>query len=272
MFSKIKETPPGEITLENIRTNNYTIVYTNNCIIDIHHSGRNIHCGTDKFIFIDKGAYLSAHLRKIDANQKPYIATRFNDSNLKKLKNAVADIYSDIYQYINQTEPPHGSIHIVTATNELSILFAKLSVVSEENTLLAKTLFFISKLDERNRIICSILSSSVSRFSDKIRVLIEKDIKKKWETKDISAHFHLSESAIRKRLSQEKTSLNQIILQIRLGRAMDLIIENNLQISQISTEVGISSPSYFIKTFKEHFGVTPKRFKSYFLKSPSEST
>ncbi|HBN1934171.1 TPA: AraC family transcriptional regulator, partial [Escherichia coli] len=39
---------------------------------------------------------------------------------------------------------------------------------------------------------------------------------------------------------------------------------NKLQISQISSEVGVPSASYFIKNFKEYFGVTPKKLKNYF--------
>ncbi|HFO3740526.1 TPA: AraC family transcriptional regulator [Escherichia coli] len=30
----------------------------------------------------------------------------------------------------------------------------------------------------------------------------------------------------------------------------------------------MSSPSYFIKKFREYFGITPKKFKHYFITYP----
>ncbi|HHB0616348.1 TPA: AraC family transcriptional regulator, partial [Escherichia coli] len=37
-----------------------------------------------------------------------------------------------------------------------------------------------------------------------------------------------------------------------------------LQVDMIAKKIGISSTSYFIKSFKKHFGVTPKSFLMYF--------
>ncbi|HBN1710737.1 TPA: helix-turn-helix transcriptional regulator, partial [Escherichia coli] len=96
------------------------------------------------------------------------------------------------------------------------------------------------------------------------RALIDTNLKKKWCIQDMVEHFYLSESTIRKRLAKENTSIKKIILQARLNRSIELIIENKLQISQISSEVGVPSASYFIKNFKEYFGVTPKKLKNYF--------
>ncbi|HFO5498184.1 TPA: helix-turn-helix transcriptional regulator, partial [Escherichia coli] len=98
-----------------------------------------------------------------------------------------------------------------------------------------------------------------------VRALIETNLNRKWSVQDMAKFFHLSESATRKRLAKEKTSLKKIILQTRLNSSIELIIENELQISQISSEVGVSSTSYFIKKFKEYFGITPKKLRDYFV-------
>ncbi len=248
----------------NIRTNKYTIIYTDNCTINFYLSNKNISCGINQFIFIDKGVCFSASLRKFDKQKEPYIAIRFNEDKLKILRRLIIDIYFEYHQKLNYTTTSKEKILTIAATNELVLLFRRLSIIDDEKLILIKTLLFIEKFKERDYIIHSIITSSVSHFSDKARALIEINLKKKWYIQDMVEYFHLSESAIRKRLAKENTSIKKIILQARLNRSMELIIENKLQISQISLEVGMSSTSYFIKKFKEHFGVTPKKFKDYF--------
>ncbi|GJH96768.1 hypothetical protein ECZC10_46160 [Escherichia coli] len=49
-----------------------------------------------------------------------------------------------------------------------------------------------------------------------------------------------------------------------MNKAIQLLFDNELQVDMIAKKVGFSSVSYFIKTFKKHFGVTPKSFLMYF--------
>lgn len=52
-------------------------------------------------------------------------------------------------------------------------------------------------------------------------------------------------------------SVSQFIRHVRLERAMDLLKDNALTVSEISYRVGFSSSSYFIKCFREHYGYPP---------------
>ena len=70
----------------------------------------------------------------------------------------------------------------------------------------------------------------------------------------------------RKNLHRKLTSLidhapNNLIRNIRLMKAAELIKEGELNITQVSYEVGISSISYFAKTFKKRYGVSPSDYK-----------
>lgn len=47
----------------------------------------------------------------------------------------------------------------------------------------------------------------------------------------------------------------------RLKQAGRLLTQTHHSITDISFRLGFSSPSYFIRQFKRHFGVTPKQFK-----------
>lgn len=51
----------------------------------------------------------------------------------------------------------------------------------------------------------------------------------------------------------------QYIKKERLNAAKDLL-RNNMSISQAAYTVGFSTESYFIKCFKDEFGITPKKF------------
>jgi YesN/AraC family two-component response regulator len=55
-------------------------------------------------------------------------------------------------------------------------------------------------------------------------------------------------------------SPNDLIRNIRLMRAAELVKEGKLNITQVSYDVGISSVSYFSKIFKTKFGVSPSDF------------
>ncbi|MEO2129613.1 MAG: helix-turn-helix transcriptional regulator, partial [Christiangramia sp.] len=52
---------------------------------------------------------------------------------------------------------------------------------------------------------------------------------------------------------------NELIRKIRLERAKELLEQaGQVSVSEVSYNVGFSSPSYFSKCFKEYFGMLPK--------------
>jgi AraC-like DNA-binding protein len=52
-------------------------------------------------------------------------------------------------------------------------------------------------------------------------------------------------------------STSHLIRTIRLQRAIDMLKNNALSISEIAYQVGFSSPSYFTESFTKHFGHPP---------------
>ncbi len=56
-------------------------------------------------------------------------------------------------------------------------------------------------------------------------------------------------------------SANVFIKNIRMRRSLILLKEGKLNISEIATEVGFNSASYFTTTFKKHFGFSPNELK-----------
>lgn len=56
-------------------------------------------------------------------------------------------------------------------------------------------------------------------------------------------------------------SPNQLISSVRLHKARELLLEGTHNISEIAYQTGFSNPSYFSKSFKKEFGVTPSMIR-----------
>ncbi|EJD4017336.1 helix-turn-helix transcriptional regulator, partial [Escherichia coli] len=96
-------------------------------------------------------------------------------------------------------------------------------------------------------------------FTNKVSKVISEDISRKWCLSDIADKLCLSEIAIRNKLDAESSSFNKILTDLRMKAVMDMLIEKHESINIVSSVVGFSSTSYFIKTFTDFFGVTPKQ-------------
>lgn len=56
-------------------------------------------------------------------------------------------------------------------------------------------------------------------------------------------------------------TINNYIVQVRLERAKELLMEDEISIADIAEQCGFQSLSYFTKTYKKHFGHSPSQAK-----------
>lgn len=65
------------------------------------------------------------------------------------------------------------------------------------------------------------------------------------------------------KLFNEYTNLSPLayLTDYRLERACELLAKTDLSMTEIGQEVGLSTPSYFAKIFRERFGQTPRDFR-----------
>ncbi len=109
-----------------------------------------------------------------------------------------------------------------------------------------------------------------TRMDERLRRAIEL-IENRYHTpltiKEISQHVCLSPSRLSHIVkSQLGFSLRDYIKKLRIEKAKVLLIETDLSISEIATEVGYPDQSYFTKSFKSNENCTPNSFrKSGFL-------
>lgn len=80
----------------------------------------------------------------------------------------------------------------------------------------------------------------------------------------LAAQFPMSYSKFRKTFKRVTgKSPNQYHLELRLGKAEELLKNTNMTIKEIGYHTGFDSPYYFSRLFKEKFGVSPKVFRMH---------
>jgi TolB-like protein/AraC-like DNA-binding protein len=100
-------------------------------------------------------------------------------------------------------------------------------------------------------------------FLNKVFAIIEANLSnEKFGAAELSRELGISHSNINRRLrSLHKKTISQLIQEIRLQHAMEMLQEKVATASEIAFRVGFSSPSYFNKCFHDYFGFPPGEVK-----------
>lgn len=78
----------------------------------------------------------------------------------------------------------------------------------------------------------------------------------------VADHFHFNSSYLSSYFStHHNEGFNEYLNRVRIKKAMELLKNNSLSISDISWMVGYSSHSYFCKVFKKITGMSPSEFR-----------
>jgi class 3 adenylate cyclase/TolB-like protein len=96
-------------------------------------------------------------------------------------------------------------------------------------------------------------------FLSKITKVIEKNISnEQFGVSELASEIAMSRSNLLRKVKKlTNISVSQFISQVRLRKAMEMLKETSLTVSEVSYEVGFNSPSYFIKCFRDYYGYPP---------------
>ncbi|HKL32793.1 MAG TPA: helix-turn-helix domain-containing protein [Tangfeifania sp.] len=100
-------------------------------------------------------------------------------------------------------------------------------------------------------------------FLNKLKEIVEANLtNENFGPEELARKVGMSHSSLHRKLkdSTEKT-ISKFIREIRLEKAKELLLSEQLSVSEIAYQVGFSSPTYFNKCFHEYFKVTPGEFK-----------
>ena len=105
----------------------------------------------------------------------------------------------------------------------------------------------------------ALASSTEKDFIQKLLDYINDNIdNSNLSVEELAAHQNLSRSQLyRKIKALTGQTVSQFIRRIRLDRAKQILERGNFSISETCYKVGFTSPSYFSKCFKTHFGILP---------------
>ncbi len=264
ILDKLNFTDATIIAIESITTNKYLVIYTDNCDLAIQKDNEKLFFPQGSFVFVERGIKFSCKIKKYDTGKTPYKVIRLNKEELVMLK----DVFKSTHNYYLDEKmikrKLHNKIIGVEGNQDYIQVFDRIVSVRDRSLKVLKLAYIISRMGVTQNIINSLIASAATTFTDKVRSVIESNISRKWRLNMIADEFNISEISVRKRLESEGSSFNDLLIEVRMNKAMQLLLENDQQIHQISRIVGIFSPSYFIKIFKNYFGITPKQFVIYF--------
>ena len=90
---------------------------------------------------------------------------------------------------------------------------------------------------------------------------------------DLSREIGMSRVHLNRKLKElMNISPSNLIKSIRLKQAAFLLINNDVNISEVAYKVGFSTHSYFSNSFHDYFGMTPKDFVSRYIDCKDEET
>lgn len=106
------------------------------------------------------------------------------------------------------------------------------------------------------------MTESTARHSDflsKATEIIEENISnEQFGVSELAEEMGMSRSNLLRKIKKiTGVSVSQFIRQIRLKKAMDMLRQTSLNVSEISFSVGFSSVSYFIRCFRDYYGFPP---------------
>lgn len=218
----------------------------------------------------------------LKANHMALIACENNIVDISSLNNVLVahisrDIIKDYLRFLNKDlthVPPwqRSTSPVFTAfclTPDVFRVAAEHSVQHSdcpgENERTRSLLFTVlSRFLDSKKFMSLLMFMLRSRVSDSVYHLIESDIHKAWNLSQVASCLCLSPSLLKKKLKSENTSYSQIITECRMRYAVNQLLMDGKNISQVSELCGYNSTSYFISVFKEYYGMTPLHYVSQF--------
>lgn len=109
----------------------------------------------------------------------------------------------------------------------------------------------------------SFLAGCINSTSGKVSALIHTDIATRWTLDDVASVLCMSASLLKKKLKEEGTTFSYIIMNTRMQVARNLLMFKNHSIAQLAEKCGFSNSSYFIRVFREYFGMSPNQYINF---------
>ncbi|UJF36110.1 response regulator transcription factor [Paenibacillus hexagrammi] len=110
--------------------------------------------------------------------------------------------------------------------------------------------------------------SSGQQMTEAIRKYVDENFCYELTLSSLADMFHLNETYLSGLFKQQAgATFSDYVTRLRLQKAVELLKENELKLTDIATLVGYSSSSYFSTAFKKWYGKGPKEYRDELLGS-----
>ncbi|BDO92697.1 TPA: helix-turn-helix transcriptional regulator [Escherichia coli] len=253
-----------KIYIDKVRLKKHLIIYARNSYIDIKLKNVLKSFSPGSFVSLASGTLFSCIITKINNTNKPCDILSLDRYDLVYLKRCFCNL-DVLKKCLTNDNDNDKKVFEIIGCEGLRYYFYRAMKSHDRICKLFNIACFMSGSQNLQQLSASIFTSVVVSFTDRLFEVFESDTSRRWKLSTVAPLFNISVITVRKRLDAEQTSFSRVLLDFRMNKAAELLLDNELKIHQIADKVGIPNVSYFIKTFKKYYGVTPKVFVSYFI-------
>jgi AraC-like DNA-binding protein len=111
-----------------------------------------------------------------------------------------------------------------------------------------------------------------NEFIDKLsKIILDNLGNENFGVKEFITAAGLNRNYLSRRIkSIKKITVNQFITEVRLEKAREFLLEGTYTATEVSNNVGFSSPSYFSKCFHDFYGYAPSEVKKHLTSEKTE--
>jgi len=245
----------------NVQLNKHMLIHVFNGSKTIHVRDDDYHIGEQQSAFISKGQYFISERLSDETAYFDGVMVFFDDAFLHQLfmkydilkEKVDGDSVRSLF-VVEESQALHETMlstksYITRASNEPALIQLKFEEIFLQ-------LIQGNRSKEILHYLQSLYSSSIYQFEAFVQ---EGDFQ---SVKEMMAQSKLSEPQFRKMFSElYSMTPKEWLLQRSLTKAASLLQEKRLSVTEVCFESGFNSLSWFTKSFKDAFGVTPKKYQ-----------
>lgn len=107
------------------------------------------------------------------------------------------------------------------------------------------------------------LARSTSLADRIYMAFINKKVRLNANQQEVASLFHISARTLNRHLQRDDTTLKQIVTQVRIEMAKQMLQDENMSIENISVELGLSGRRTLDRIFIKELGVSPAKYKQW---------
>lgn len=181
-------------------------------------------------------------------------------NNIDKYLKETALYQSDIYHFVPESLTYNFLLNFVKELKD-----SNLNTIEERTKVLGELYQLLSYINQELGIDIDIidpLSHEELPFAEQIYSYIADNYQDSLSIEEIAAHFDISRNYLFKICKQfYEQSPKQIIQELRLNHAAQLLRGSRMKVNEISDEIGYKDAFQFSKMFKNYYGHSPSQFR-----------